>query len=123
MLHIGVIFYSGYGVLSKFAAEGIGQSFLSVRFVLLYGGGILLLGVYAILWQQVLKRVKLTTAYYNKSIAILWGMILGRTIFGEQITWNMLLGSVVVLVGIFLVVSGEGEGKGETVDEAKGEAK
>ena len=64
-LHLMLMLYSMSEICSKKAA---GESFLSVRFCLYYGTVILLLGVYAIGWQQVIKRIPLTTAFANKAV-------------------------------------------------------
>jgi len=42
--------------------------------------------LYAIFWQQIIKRVDLSVAYANRSIAILWSMIWAALIFGEHIS-------------------------------------
>lgn len=59
-LHMLLMVYSTSGILSKLAA---GVDFLSIEFCLYYGGVLLLLGFYAIGWQQILKRLPLTTAF------------------------------------------------------------
>lgn len=89
------------GILSKFASQ---QKFLSFPFIALYGLMILNLGIYAILWQQVIKRMPLTTAFSNKAVSIIWGIIWGVLIFRETIKWNMILGAVIVMCGVILVV-------------------
>jgi drug/metabolite transporter (DMT)-like permease len=35
---------------------------------------------------------------------VIWGMIWGAVIFGEKITWNMILGAVIIMVGVYLMV-------------------
>ncbi len=72
-----------------------------------YGLMILILGIYAILWQQILKQMSLTVAFANKAISIVWGMVFGAVIFSEKITFNMILGSLIVMAGIVLVVTDE----------------
>lgn len=101
-LHVILLQISLCGLLSKFAAS---YDFLSFEFCLFYGLMIVNLGIYAILWQQVLKRISLTTAFCNKAVTIIWGMLWGFFIFHEQITVNMLIGAVIVLVGVCLVVT------------------
>ena len=56
------------------------------------------------MWQQFLKVMPLTTAYANKSVIVLWGMIWGSLIFKEQITWNILLGGIIIMIGVYLMV-------------------
>lgn len=100
-LHILLIIYSFCNVFSKLASN---YEFLSVKFCLFYAISLLILGVYAILWKQVLKNFTLTTAFINKAITIIWGMILGFIIFNEEITLGMVLGSIIIFIGILIVV-------------------
>ncbi len=60
---------------------------------------------YGIFWQQLLKRLPLSQAYMNKSIGIIWGLILGYIIFQEAITFYMIAGSVLIIYGLILVVT------------------
>lgn len=98
----GLLFiYSFCGVFSKLASQ---YSFLSLKFCLFYGISILILGIYAICWQQILKKFTLTTAFFNKAVTVIWGMLWGLIFFKEKITINMILGTLVVIFGIILVV-------------------
>ena len=65
---------------------------------------IAILGIYAIFWQQILKIFSLTTAFLNKAVTIVWGMIWGALFFSEEIKINMIIGAIIVLIGIVLVV-------------------
>ncbi len=104
LLHLLILFASFTGICSKMAAK---QPFLSGTFIMWYGLMILILGIYAILWQQILKQMSLTVAFANKAISIVWGMVFGAVIFSEKITFNMILGSLIVMAGIVLVVTDE----------------
>lgn len=53
LLHLLLFFYSFCGVFSKLASA---NEFLSFKFCLFYGISIIILGIYAILWQQILKN-------------------------------------------------------------------
>ena len=53
-LHLLLAVFSLSGIMSKLAAQ---FPFMSTGFVLCYGGMIVVLGVYAIGWQQVIKRI------------------------------------------------------------------
>lgn len=101
LLHILLFFYSFCGVFSKLAS---GNDFLSLNFCIFYGISIFILGVYAILWQQILKKFSLTTAFFNKAVTIIWGMLWGILFFKEKITINMIIGTVIVLLGVSMVV-------------------
>ena len=94
-LHGMLMVYSMSGICSKLAA---GESFLSARFCIYYAVIIVLLGVYAIGWQQVIKRIPLTTAFANKAVTIVWGWFF----FGESITPGKLIGAGMVIAGVVL---------------------
>lgn len=100
-LHGIILLYSLSGVCSKTAA---GYPFLSLPCIFFYGMTLCILFIYAVLWQQVLGRLPLTTAFTNKAITVLWGMIWGVLFFNEQIDWNMILGAGLVLCGVWIVV-------------------
>lgn len=108
VLHFVLLLYSIGGISSKLAAQ---KPFLSAEFVCLYGIVLLILVLYAFLWQQVLKELPLITAYANKAITVVWGLAWGTIIFGEQITPYKALGVFLIVAGIFLVVNSEGEKK------------
>ena len=100
-LHLLLLLLSFSSVFSKMASQ---NSFLSFKFCLFYMIALMILGIYAIMWQQVLKKFTLTSAFLNKSITIIWGMIWGFIFFKEAITVNMIIGAIFVFVGISLVV-------------------
>lgn len=106
LLHLMLMCYSFSGVLSKLAA---GQSLLSLRFCLCYGGIITLLGVYALAWQQIIKKLSLTTAFANKAVTVFWGLVWGTLIFHESITWGKLIGVALVVTGVILFSTADRE--------------
>ena len=90
LLHLILGVYAGSSVCSKLAA----------------------LVVYAFGWQQVIKHLPLTTAYANKAITVVWGILLGFLLFGESITLRQFIGAAVIIVGIVLFVRADNEGEG-----------
>lgn len=104
LLHFILIMLSIAGVFSKFSST---QTFLSIGFILFYCGSLIILFMYAILWQQILKYIPLTVAYVNKGMCLIWGMVFGKIIFNETITSQMIIGSIIVFIGILMVVSDE----------------
>ena len=62
----------------------------------------MLLGLYAIGWQQIIKRLPLTTAFANKAVSIVWGMVWGILIFHEKITVGNIVGAALVISGVVL---------------------
>lgn len=99
-MHIAFLVYTLYPLLGKFATQ---YELLSFPFMALYFVVFGVLFVYAILWQQVLKKIPLTTAIANKSITIVWGMIFGLLIFREQVSLKMIIGAALILSGIMIL--------------------
>ena len=100
LLYIGILVYSFCSIMDKLASM---YPFMSLRFCLFYGSGLLFLALYAVIWQQILKRLPLTRAYANRPLVMLLCMLWGKLLFDEVITWNMLLGAVIILLGIRMV--------------------
>ena len=71
----------------------------------------MILFAYAIAWQQVLKRLPLVTAYANKAVTVIWGLVLGSAFFQEKITLQKVIGAFIIIFGVYLVVSEDGEGE------------
>lgn len=100
-LHVELLLYSLGSICSKLAGQ---HDFLSFWFIFFYGLVILNLGVYAVVWQQIIKKIPLNTAYSNKAVTVVWGILWGYLFFNEQIKWNMIVGALVVIAGVVLVV-------------------
>lgn len=107
-MHAAFLVYCIYPLLGKFATR---YEMLSFPFIALYCVVFGVLFVYAVLWQQVLKKIPLTTAIANKSITIVWGMIFGLLIFREQISLKMIVGAVLILSGILILSTDKMEGE------------
>ena len=89
---------------------------MSVGFVGCYAGMIALLGIYAIGWQQVIKRLPLTFAYANKAVTVAWGIVWGMLLFNERVSPLKLLGALIVLAGVALFSLAEkDEGEDATI--------
>lgn len=114
MLHISLLFSSLSGVCSKMASWYTDRIF-SVQFIGWFGLVFVIMFGYAVIWQQILKRMLLTVAYANRPVTLIWGIIWGALIFGERITWNMILGALVIFAGICLVTGENQEKGGEAV--------
>lgn len=100
LLQVAIFIMSLGGVCSKLA--GI-EKFLSPKFIMYYGFLLLILFAYAIIWQQVLKEISLSVAYGSKGVGILYVILWGTLIFDEVITWNMILGIILVLIGVYIL--------------------
>lgn len=82
---------------------------MSPKFILFYSMVLLDLAVYAIVWQQILKKLPLVSAYANKAVTVIWGLIWGMVIFKESLTiWNV-IGAIVIIIGIYIVVRADAD--------------
>ena len=102
VLHLLLFLYAAGGICSKLAAK---EAFLSPKFIKYYMIVLANLAFYAIVWQQIIKRISLVSAFANKAITVVWGMMWGFLIFGESITITKIIGAVIIIVGIYFVVS------------------
>lgn len=103
ILHIAILIYSLSNIASKKAS---GESVLSFSFIFYLGLLVLCLGVYAILWQQVLKDMDLTIAYANKGITVIWGLLISYFLFKDAITVFNIIGCILVAIGVVVMAFG-----------------
>ena len=94
------LLYSCVGICTKMASM---SEPLSWPYLLWFIGAVGILGAYAVLWQQVLRRVELSTAYMFKGTTLIFTMLIAALIFGESITVMNILGSVIIVTGITLL--------------------
>lgn len=99
-LQAAVILYTCTDIAAKLAS---GYDFLSLGFVLCYGFEIFLLGLYALCWQQIIKKVDISIAYSNRAAAIFWSTLWAAAIFREHISLQNMIGIVIIFAGIWMV--------------------
>ena len=116
LLHLLLLLYAASSVCSKLAA---GADFLSPRFLLCYGAALLLLAIYALGWQQVIKRLPLTVAYANKAVTVIWGLLAGLLFFQEPLTVRKLLGAALVIAGVVLFAFSDDKPEAKTEKEGR----
>lgn len=93
------LLYACVSIFTKYASL---SEFMSWGYVWAVVGAIGLMGLYAVLWQQILKHIELSLAYMFKGTSIVFVMLLAHMIFGEQITWNNIIGAIIIILGIVL---------------------
>ena len=106
LLYVGIFIYSLAAVSNKVAAT---YSILSTQWIVYYVLGIAVMGIYAIIWQQVLKRISLITAYANKAVTTFLGIVWGAILFGESISLKIVMGAIIIVIGVILVTGAENE--------------
>lgn len=95
-----VIIYTISSVMSKEASASKGQL---LRFFFFFGMEFVFLGIYAVLWQQMIKRFELSVAYANRSMAVLWSMVWAVIFFHDNITVKNIVGVLLVVAGTAIV--------------------
>lgn len=97
---IGVNFiYACTSICTKMASL---QEMMSWPYLLWIAGAIGVMGVYAVLWQQVIKRMPISMAFIFKGTSLIFVLLISALLFGEAITLNNVIGSVIIIAGIVL---------------------
>lgn len=97
---IGInLLYACVTIFTKYASQ---QEIMSINYLLGLGGAVVVMGIYAILWQQVLKRIELSTAYMFKGTSLVFVLLLAALLFDESITWTNIVGAMIIISGIAL---------------------
>ncbi len=97
------VIYSFVAVMAKMAA----MSTTPVQWLLWVGMEVLVLGVYALLWQQVLKKFSLITAMSCKGLVVVISLVWAVVFFHEAIQLNHLIGAALIITGSVVVVQNE----------------
>lgn len=100
MLQGVVVLYTVSSVMSK-AASGSRDSL--ARFLFFFGMEAVFLGIYALLWQQMIKRFELSVAYASRSMAVVWSMIWAAVFFHDTITARNILGVLLIVAGTLII--------------------
>lgn len=66
---------------------------------------VLCLGIYAIFWQQIIKRYELSVVYANRAFSVFWSFLWSLLLFHENVRAANIVGIVLVFLGILLVNS------------------
>lgn len=105
-MHITFLVYSLASVFSKKA--GTEEAF-SIKFIIFYGLVLFILMLYALLWQQNLKHLGLVTAYANKAVTVIWGMVWGILLWQEKVSLNNIIGAAIIMFGVCVIAAEEKE--------------
>ncbi|MCD7867809.1 MAG: EamA family transporter [Clostridiales bacterium] len=103
-LHLNILLFSFTGVFSKAASIYYNRDGLSSPQVYLFLMLMLLnCFVYAIAWQKTIRSLELNVAYANKTIYLIWSQLWAVVIFHESLSWNNILGLLLVFLGVLIV--------------------
>ncbi|MCL2718027.1 MAG: transporter [Lachnospiraceae bacterium] len=105
------IIFSMSHIASKIASQAlesfdsIFEALFSIRFLIPLFMVVFILGIYALIWQQIIKRFELSIAYANKATTLLWSLVWGFFIFNEEITIAKIIGALIVCAGVIVMNS------------------
>lgn len=99
LLYGAFLIYSASTICAKLASAQTTY----IKILVFMGLEVVCLGVYAIIWQQVLKFFSLVTAMASKGIVVIFNMIWSVILFSEVITLYNILGALVIILGIWMV--------------------
>jgi len=116
LLQMVVIVYTLSSVVAKFAT---GKELFSFSFFLFYGLEIMILGIYAILWQQMIKRFDLSVAYANRAMAIVWSAVWAIVLFKDVLAMKQILGIAFVVLGTVIVNSDQKQDREEEMADGR----
>ncbi len=95
-----IMIYTVSSVMSKEASVSKGNW---VRFLFFLGLEFMVLGIYAVLWQQIMKRFSLSVAYANRSMAVVWSMVWAVVFFHDAITIKNVVGVLLIVIGTVII--------------------
>ena len=116
ILQLIIMIYTFSSICAKLAS---GQETI-LRLLFFTGLEFLCLAVYAILWQQAIKKFDLSVAYANRAMVLLWSMIWAVLVFHDTITLKNILGVALVIAGTFVINT---EKNRETISESMTETR
>ncbi len=101
LLYGAFLIYSFVAICSKYASP---QSTL-FKICLFLGLEIVFLGIYALVWQQVLRHFTLITAMASKGVVVILNLLWSILLFGEKINVYNIIGAGIIIFGIWMVSS------------------
>lgn len=93
------LIYACESVFVKLASQ---QAQFSPRYFLFLAGAVAVLGLYAIVWQQIIKRVPISEAYMFKGTSLIFVLLISVIFLGEHITVPNVIGAAMIVAGIIL---------------------
>lgn len=98
-----------YALLSIFTRSAANYQFLSLSYILYFLGATLIMLIYAISWQQIIKKMPISDAYMFKGTSIVFVLLLSTWLFDEIITLQNVVGSIIIILGIALFAKADKE--------------
>ena len=100
LVPLAAFFIYSLSSLGTKGASGFGP--MSAGWIACLAFTVLILGAYALLWQQIIKRMPVSDAYMFRGSVLVFVLLLSHLVFGEPITLNNIIGAAVIITGITL---------------------
>lgn len=95
---ISAVFISSFSsVLAKKAAQ---YSLLSFQFVFFYGGALMILALYSVIWQLCLEKIELVKAYMIRGLLFVFIGIWSVVIYHEEMSLLQVLAIIIITIGV-----------------------
>lgn len=91
-----------YACVTFFTKNASLERMFSPGYLLFMAGAVCVMGLYAIIWQQLIKRVPMGEAYMFKGTSLIFVLCFSVLFFGEAITINNIVGAALIVGGIVL---------------------
>ena len=89
-----------YACTSIFTKMASMQAVMSWRYLMWTAGAVGIMGIYALIWQQIIARLPLSVAYMFKGTSVIYVLLFSALLFGEAITITNIIGSMIIILGI-----------------------
>ena len=103
LMLLSFFIYSLSSFFSKLASR---YEMFSMPYIFCFCGIIIVLGLYGILWQQVLKNIDLSVAMAFKPLCLILSVLWSVIFFSEHLSHKMITGIVLIILGIFIISRG-----------------
>ena len=111
ILQLSILLDALSGVASKLARNYADNRLAYVFFI---GMVFVLMGLFAVIWQQILKHTTLTFATTFRPFRAVYTLLLSALIFSERITWRNALGVAIIMAGIWIGAKDDGNTEPES---------
>ena len=85
------------------------QNFMSLSYIISLTCVLFFMSLYALSWQQIIKRMPISDAYMFKGTSIVFVLLLSAWLFDEIITLQNVVGSFIIILGIALFAKADKE--------------
>lgn len=91
-----------YSLTDLFTKLASSHAFLSYNYILYIICAVSTMALYAIIWQQIIKRMPVSEAYMFKGTTVIFTMCIAVFIFNEPLEITNLIGALLIVFGITL---------------------